>query len=57
MTLIYRDSNGVELQLVQPWGAHTGLIPPPSITFWDSNTSSDRMFVYGGVAPYTESTE
>ena len=51
MALIYRDSDGVELRLVQPWGAHTGLIPPPSIVFWESNVGHDRQFFYSGDDP------
>lgn len=42
ITSLYTDAHGRTIKVVQPWGLHSGNIPPPRIDF------SSGSFVYQG---------
>lgn len=45
----YRSAGGTEIVLVTPWGAHSGMIPPPVIEF--HTDAGPIAFVYIGSNP------
>lgn len=43
-----QEVTGVEIVLLCPWEAQSGLIPPPVIEFYDSNIRTQMPFKYTG---------
>lgn len=47
----YTDETGTEILVEVPWESNgSGIIPPPTVSFWLSETRQTRTFVYAGDA-------
>lgn len=50
MLYVERVTGKETIELVCPWGPHSGRIPPPSITFFRSG-EADLTYLYMGSKP------